>query len=305
MPYTLDEAAARLNLDRATLQFWEEALRPQLCNAQDAGGGPLFEELHIRALDQVRRWVLREKQSLATVRRNLPAFLDELRSGAASSGETAKTEEPSAQEPQVGRTGASHDENFKDETDLGSEAKAASDVRFVSEPNLPKDANPRNEVSPESVEAPGSSPDRSLERQIADLAEAVQYLAEENQALQELIGRLIRFVEALGSKESPAHGTSGTTGANRSNGAGGATVHTTQPNHRKSHMSLNGAGNEKGPLPAVRQRSTADVPRPGGTPRAIKPWSPRRLTPEEYAAVVRTAARSGRSRTPAYARLST
>jgi len=246
MPYTLDEAASLLRLNPATLRYWEEALREELNIGRDSEGRLCFEESHLHALDQVRLWVLREKRSLEEVRR----LLTEQRLLRRDRDELHAPGEPVDEARSVDREssapGAGTDHGTADTSGSALQAGQARGMR----------------------DDHGESP---LERRVAELVDTVGYLVEENQALQELVGRLIHFVESLGegvaaSKTSTATGPRTDNGDEASRNGG--------PSHDKRHV--NGKALDGG---AAVHAPTGE-PANGAVKPKLTPHSPRTpLTP--------------------------
>lgn len=174
MVYTLDDAASVLGLSRPTLLFWEEALRTELNVTRDHEGKLQFEDHHVRAIAEVRRWVVDEKLSLQEARQRLAGALAASMHPLEGAAGDLQQRQPPEQERGPSGDGP---------RDPSVKQRHAADV-------APQAGEPRD----------------ALGDRVAELIETVGYLVDENRALQELIGRLIQFVEELGQRDaaSPA-----------------------------------------------------------------------------------------------------
>src|SRR5690606_32412418 len=177
MSYTLEETARLLRLSPSTLLFWEEAFQNELNISRDAQGALCFEEHHLRALGELRQWILLERRPLHDVRQRLASFLFALR-------ESNNGASP-AKQPQM-------------DSEMDRDKDRDEDRDRDREKHRPRDHKDHKNDREEAVRSlPAPAGIEELQSCVEELTEKVNYLLEENRALQELIGRLIEFIERL------------------------------------------------------------------------------------------------------------
>lgn len=155
--YSLEEAAALLDLPAANLLLWEMHYGDVLKLPRGPFGEPLFSSEHLRIMREIERMIRRENRSPIEVRKELR---------------------------QAGRNGP---------------ANEAVETRAIDSSHL--EAMDEGASFPADETLPSESSLRTLTKSIANLQEDVSYLLEENRALQELVGRLITYIEEMGATQ--------------------------------------------------------------------------------------------------------
>lgn len=267
-----------LRINRATLLFWTEAFREELGLPSAFHSHVRFEERHLRAMVGIHRMVLTDHRSLDEVRGWICKLLRREGDSHTTSGEHLPHGEIHQVIPEV------------NEPDVSS--------GYVTVEREPSDGVTEGKTAVEVAELSG---------RVAALKESVDYLTEENRALQELIGRLVHYVETLGEARNDrdrGHNREGWT-----NGNG-----TTSPGRTKSQETPCGRpplslSERRAQVTAQREAKRSEghtceagMPSPNGhivkgpnaapavetepASRALRPWHPRAITAEERRYVI-------------------
>lgn len=174
--FSLEEAAAKLGLPPSNLLLWEMHYGDLLDLPRDPFGQLLFSQEDIRTLRDIDRWIRCENRSPGEVRRRLR--------GSHRACATRAT----------GLNG----------TPMRRKAPPTDDWAATREWIEPA---PRASTEPPRSTAPPSPPPPSeaFLASLDHLREDVGYLLDENRALQELVGRLVAYIEEMAKKlPSPA-----------------------------------------------------------------------------------------------------
>lgn len=238
--YTLEESASILRMHRATLRHWTELFGDRLGLRPDCRGNVRFEERHLRTMVGIHQMLVKERRSLEDVRNWIEKMLGN--DGSPPAGLDNVLLDEGARRP--------GSETFKEMLKAG----VGGDPGHIETESV--NARMRHDGPDAKI--------NELLLRVSILRESVDYLADENRALQELMGRLIRYVETLSvqGKESRRTKQSRNIGSWRP-----AALPEDAPN---------GTGSDATPMTHAMAR-----------PRTVKPWRPRKLTPEEKRALVR------------------
>lgn len=169
---SLATAARRLNINAAAVRFWAETFEPDLLFPRDAHGNILFSPKHLTAIADVHRLVTHEGLSIAESRRLVHRRLrDEANHTAQSTNGNISTQIRSVRSAKV----------------RPQRAQVPSGKNKTTKPTSELVDHRRVEMLEKKVTAMSSM--------IQEMAHNVEYLLEENRALQQLIARLIEHIE--------------------------------------------------------------------------------------------------------------
>jgi|GEM_PF-2877631 hypothetical protein len=266
MSYTLEETARLLRLSPSTLLFWEEAFQNELNISRDAQGALCFEEHHLRALGELRQWILLERRPLHDVRQRLASFLFALR------------------ESNNGAAPAKHRQEGS-EIEMDRDKDRDEDRDRDREKHRPRDHKDHKNDREEAVRSlPAPAGIEELQSCVEELTEKVNYLLEENRALQELIGRLIEFIERLSVPQAK----------NGAASSGPALDNTTEMGNGRVSVHLSGSTNGQpdagtsalGPLATAAAANTAANLHEHASPAPSAPRRPKLTLAERRAQII-------------------
>lgn len=171
--YSLEESASVLRLHRATLLYWAETFREELGLPRADCDSVRFEEHHLRAIVGIHRMIVKERRTLEDVRDWIAKVL-----GRYGDSTTVSVNDNSRRAMLQSILEANNGVVVNAPAGIEMERQGAEPVK----------------AQPVQKEEAGTEVD-AISRRITALNESVDDLVEENRALQELIGRLIQYVE--------------------------------------------------------------------------------------------------------------